>query len=251
MSLNVKYRPMSLSQIVGQSGAVAAMEKFAANPSSRAFLLHGETGTGKTSAAVALAAALGCCVEQAEFGGVTQIPAGEQTADAVRQLARLLWNLPFYGSGWRVVVVNECDYMSSQAQAVWLDVLENLPTRCCVVFSTNDIKKLSKRFRDRCRCLEFVSSGLESIAAAQSLADRVWKAEGGIGRAPRIEMDGDCISYRSALNQVESALSGTPEVRKAAPVVAAEPVIKTRNISRPKDFMSQFNAPRIQGQYVA
>ena len=76
-------------------------------------LLLGETGTGKTTAALALAAALGCDVTQnpPEFGGLTVVASGEQTADTVRDLEKFMWRCPFHGSGWKVVVVNEADRM--------------------------------------------------------------------------------------------------------------------------------------------
>ena len=90
---------LKMSQIVGQSAAVAVLTRFAAKPASRAFLFHGPTGVGKTSAATALADLLGVDVAKGEFGGLYSIPAGEQSAQAVRDMMRLIVNLPFHGSG--------------------------------------------------------------------------------------------------------------------------------------------------------
>jgi len=55
-----KYRPKSLDEIVGNDAAVSSMRRWAESwnkgkPSSRAVVLRGEPGTGKTSAALALA----------------------------------------------------------------------------------------------------------------------------------------------------------------------------------------------------
>jgi len=84
-----KYRPRTLAEVAGQSEAVAVLRDFAAMPYSWAFILAGDTGTGKTSAAWALAADLGCDIDFAppEFGGLFSIPSGEHNADAIGLIA--------------------------------------------------------------------------------------------------------------------------------------------------------------------
>ena len=207
MKLTDKYRPRSLVDIVGQPHVVQALTRIAASPSECALLLAGYTGSGKSSAAMALAEALGCIVEQAEFGGLWKIPSGEQTADTVRALSRRLWQVPMMGKGWKVVIVNECDSMSPAAQMVWLDLLEHIPPHTVFVFTTNDVAKLSDRFRDRCQEFAFNSS-VESVkVAAQELVKRICAAEG-LGDPPkeaftRIVRDGH-ISFRRCVQAVES-----------------------------------------------
>jgi DNA polymerase III delta prime subunit len=134
---------------------VKTLRAFARNPYSTAFLFDGETGTGKTSTAVALASALGCAVDQAEFGGLSMIASGEQTAAGVQETCDQLHNRPFSGSGWRVVIVNEADKMTPGAEAIWLDRLEQLPRQTVVVFTTNFTQRLPQRFLDRCQRLKF------------------------------------------------------------------------------------------------
>ena len=121
-------------QIHGQPRAMAIVKAFLRSPSSIAFLLHGPTGTGKTSTAQYLADALQ--VDRSPVGGFDEIPAGEQSAEAVRALAMSFRLRPMKGD-WRLIVVNECDSMSSQAEKIWLDVLEHLPPRVVICFTTN------------------------------------------------------------------------------------------------------------------
>jgi DNA polymerase-3 subunit delta' len=166
--------------MVGQSRVVGALKNFAQSPRPAAFLLHGPTGTGKTTAAFALAAALGCIVEQGEFGGVWAIASGEQSADNVRDTARALHCVPMLGSGWRVLIVNECDKLSAAAEIIWLDLLENLPPRSVIVFTTNDPSKMSERFYDRCLALEFDADSARLDAPARELATRIMTAERGL-----------------------------------------------------------------------
>jgi DNA polymerase III delta prime subunit len=137
---------------------------FAANPYPTAFIFEGETGTGKTSAALALAVALGCDLSQKEFGGVQAIASGEQSADTVREAYRQMFNTPWHGSGWKVVIVNEADRMARPAETIWLDVLEAIPARTVIIFTTNEAARLSQRFLDRCTRLAFESDGRQRRA---------------------------------------------------------------------------------------
>ena len=176
-----KYRPGSLDALWGQPAVVKVLKKFAAQPCPTAFLFEGDTGTGKTSAALSLASAIGCDLAQRpqEFGGVYSIASGEQSADAVRETARLMHNCPFSGSGWKVVIVNEADRMARAAETIWLDVLEAIPGQTVIIFTTNESARLSQRFMDRCTRLRFESDADRLRASATSLAAAVWQAETG------------------------------------------------------------------------
>jgi replication-associated recombination protein RarA len=215
--LTERYRPGRIDQIWGQPAVSRALAEFARNPYPAAFIFEGETGTGKTSAALALAAELGCRVDQAEYGGVWQIASGEQTADAVREMARRMWLTPMLGSGWKVVIVNECDRMARPAEMIWLDVLENLTRKTVVIFTTNDVGNLSQRFRDRCTRLTFEADAETLRKTAEALVKAVWRRETGqpcrSAVAERIVegcVEGDKLSFRRVIQAVGSALLTEP-----------------------------------------
>jgi len=174
-----RYRPITLDAIFGQAKVVKVLRKFASQPYSTAFVFEGETGTGKTSAALALAAALGCDLDQKEFGGVQTIASGEQSADAVREAYQHMHVAPWSGSGWKVVIVNEADRLARTAEVIWLDVLESLPAKTVIVFTTNEAARLSQRFLDRCTRLTFESDAVKLRASANQFATAVWTEETG------------------------------------------------------------------------
>ncbi len=213
LPLAEKYRPRTLAGLWGQPRVVAALRRFAKAPCSTAFLFEGETGTGKTSAALALARELGCDVDAEEFGGVWEIASGEQNAESVRETGRRMWLRPMQGSGWKVVIVNECDRMCRPAEVIWLDLLEHLPQQSVVVFTTNDPALLSARFRDRCTRLEFRSNAAYLAAPARDFLLEIWRAETGqepdLLKVERMVLDsvqGGKVSLRRAVQMLGAAL---------------------------------------------
>lgn len=200
-----KYRPKRLGTIFGQPEAVRALKAFVRAPYPAAFLFAGETGTGKTSAALALAEELGCDLEAKEFGGVQVLASGEQSAEAVRECCQRMWLAPMRGSGWKVFILNEAERMHLQAETIWLDRLEDLPPKTVLVFTTNHAGKLSARFRDRCVQIPFESDARRLEASAHMLLARIWKAE--TGRPPTAKLIERIVA--------ESAESGRLSFRRA------------------------------------
>ncbi|MFL5341584.1 MAG: AAA family ATPase, partial [Gemmataceae bacterium] len=185
--LTEKYRPRRIADLLGQPNAVGVLQSFADEPSPKAFLFSGPTGTGKTSAALCLAADLGIPVERAELGGLWQIASGEQTAESVRQAVADLRVRPWEGSGWRILIVNECDRISEGAAYVWLDVLEKLPDQSVVVFTTNSPERIPQRLRDRCEHVAFNSSPADVRHGIEQLVAKVWWEELGSREPPTME----------------------------------------------------------------
>ncbi|MBE3098881.1 MAG: AAA family ATPase [Planctomycetes bacterium] len=213
LALTEKYRPRTLAGLWGQPKVVVALQRFAKAPCSAAFLFEGGTGTGKTSAALALARELGCDVDASEYGGVWEIASGEQSADAVRETGRRMWVHPWQGSGWKVVIVNEADRMCRPAEVVWLDLLEHLPRKTVVVFTTNDAGRLAARFCDRCTRLFFRSDAAFMATPTRDFLLAVWQAETGkkpdLGKVERMVLDSvqdGQVSVRRALQMLGAAL---------------------------------------------
>lgn len=212
VNLPRKYRPKSLAEVRGQSVAVNALLSFVAavehEPASAAFVFYGATGTGKSCAAEALANALGCASDRAELGGFYQVASGTQDGRAVDELLRSLSFRPLFGSGWRVAVINEADRMTAQAETMWLDRLEQLPNRTVMVFTTNEIGRLTDRLTSRCESYEFSATSVEFRGAMEEVIREVWAEETGkrLRRLPeglgRFELGSDHYSLRLALQQI-------------------------------------------------
>lgn len=232
--LTEKYRPRYLRDIRGQDWVVQSLQSFVRSPHASAFLFNGETGTGKTSTALALANELGIAIDQGEFGGLFQIPSGEQTGEAVRRLIRNLHSRPFSGSGWNMLIVNEADFMTANAAQVWLDVLEHIPSQAVIIFTTNDAGKLPRRFRTRCECITFESSAMFLTPILQTYINEIWLAETGRTGAPRVSDLEDVIdsngnlSFRQALQSLSQIIRAGGRAPRQSSMPAKTPLKSKR-----------------------
>lgn len=209
VSLLTSMRPRCLADLVGQARVIAHLRAYLREPCSSAFLFSGPTGIGKTLTAELLARELGVDVDRKQWGGFHGIASGGSTAEAVRGAMHALNGAAWFGSGWRVLRVDEADAMSSAAAVVWLSELENLPLRSVVVMTTNAPEKMPQRLRDRCEVLTFEAKASALMSHVGRLIRRVWEQEDCAGPPPEasalpglVDADGN-LSFRRVYRALE------------------------------------------------
>lgn len=169
MLLVEKYRPLTINEFIGIDEARECASDLVAKPYASAWLFVGATGTGKTTLAQAISSELGAELHH--------IASQSCTVETVKQLRAKLAYAPMFGSQWHVVIVDEADEMSSQAENAWLSLTDstNRPEKTIIIFTANDTEKLKKRFLDRCEVVKFSSYGIAKQTT--ELLARVWADE--------------------------------------------------------------------------
>lgn len=201
MSLYNRHRPRRFADVVGQEAAVKVLQNsLATDRLSQALLFAGPRGTGKTSAARILAAAVNCaapkkgepclecppCASVQEGSSLLLVEIDAASHRGVEDIRELQEGLRFVpeGGAKRIYVVDEVHMLSNHAFNSLLKTLEDPPAHALFVLATTDPQKVPQTVRSR--CLELAFRG-HTPAGLQALVEQVAKAEGvklGKGVAP-------------------------------------------------------------------
>lgn len=194
--LTEKYRPKRLEQIRGHDAVVSTLKRIMDRPQfdGGAFWLEGASGTGKTCFARGIAHRLGIARGAWNY---EELDGQHCSVEVVRALDAQAQGAALFGDVWRVFIINEAHRMKHDAAAAWLTLLERLPYRWVVVFTTMDPdtparwKHTGKALVDRCIHLRLSSQGLARPFAR--LAHGIARREG---------LDGQPVStYENALRR--------------------------------------------------
>lgn len=207
-----KYRPASLSDIVGNDAAVKALKHWAETYSSgkRAVILYGGPGIGKTSAALALAHDMG-------WDYIEMNASDQRTKDAINKVAGSASHMgTFEGTaGKRLLILDEADNLHGNAdrggESAIINVIKNANQP--IILIANDFYALSKPLRDLSEPIQFRSILSTSIV---KVLKKICSAE-------NIKCEPDALmkiaertnDLRSAVNDLQAAAIGREDVTLA------------------------------------
>ncbi len=163
-----EYRPRTWGDFIGQEKVVGRVRRLIERPgfSGDAFWIVGPSGTGKTSLAWIIARRFADDLDIMELDGEAC------SVDAVRKAADAMHYTTLSG-GFRCWIVNEAQAMTSRAVQGWLTVLDRLPTRVLVIFTTTEdsadlFGRFEGPFRSRCKTIAFTNQGLAPAFAKRA-----------------------------------------------------------------------------------
>jgi DNA polymerase III delta prime subunit len=213
MRLYDKYAVRKACDVVGHEdvkrrlGAIIRREEFDRG----AFLFCGPSGIGKTTFAMVLAKGMAGIDKESEFWDLETIDGDTCTVDMVHDIERRLHLSAQGPSGWKAVVVNECHAMTSRAVQAWLTLLERLPAKRLILFTTTKdscslFGDYAGPFSSRCFCFT-LSAAPDMAKAFAARAREIAQAEGLDGRP--IEEYLSLVkrhkcNFRAILNAIES-----------------------------------------------
>ncbi|MGD0327496.1 MAG: AAA family ATPase [Halobacteriota archaeon] len=171
MDLVEKYRPRTLSEVRGNHKAIEELRKWALNwPAEKtAALLYGKPGTGKTSAAVALANDMGWQLLELNASDKRTQAAINATAGAASRNASLQ-------NAQKLILLDEIDNLHGNSDRGGAKAVTELvkKTREPVILTANDLYGVSSTLRGHCKLIAFFAIREES--AQKTLVD-IWHNE--------------------------------------------------------------------------
>ena len=223
--LDEKYRPKTLDQVIGQGAAVRILRALLQGEGPDAFLFTGSSGTGKTT----LARIVGKSLAKHDFDYDELNAAAYGDIERVRGLSTDLAQYPHGGAAsWRVKVFNEAHRITKAAQEAFLDLLERLPKRTLMIFTTDQPEVFTRAFLRRVKVFKLREPSPAEISAHLV---RVAKAEGKpipAAEARRLAREARG-NVGQAMQLLEMRLAGGPA---AAPVARREVTAKVKKAPR-------------------
>lgn len=223
MSLYRKYRPKTLSQVIGQEHITRTLRNaFLKDDVHHAHLFIGTRGTGKTSVARILARLINCsnpqdgepcnecktCISviKDRCSDVIEMDAASNRGvDDIEALIERSRFSPMEATK-KVYIIDEVHQLSSQAKDALLKTLEDCPKHAMFILATTEGNKVPATIRSRCIQHDFQqASDEEAIEYLKYILDHEnIKYEVGALKLIARSASG---SYRDAVTQLESIIA--------------------------------------------
>jgi|WetSurMetagenome_2_1015567.scaffolds.fasta_scaffold16087_4 replication factor C large subunit len=208
-----KYRPGTLKQVLGNGKAIDELRAWALSwdggrPITGAAILYGPAGTGKTSAALALA-------HEFDWDYIEMNASDARTAGMIEKIAGPASRSMTFSGKLRLVILDEADNLHGSADrggaAAMLRLVRD--TRQPVLLIANEYYEIEKPLRDAAKGIQFRS--VRSTTIAQALRE--------ICRAEGVDCDPDALmmiaeraggDMRSGVNDLQAAAQGQTALAK-------------------------------------
>lgn len=219
--LAIKYRPMSLADLVGQDASKRIiLNAFRSKKLYRTYLFTGKWGCGKTSTARILAAMENCengetetpcgkcklCREifSGKSGDILELNAAQNRGiDDVRNVKEFVSTLPIHART-KYVIWDECHALTKEASESMLKLLEEPPAHARFILCTTESHKVKDTIQSRTMPVRFPEVSWSEI---RTHLQRVAEMEG-------IAVDGETITLcaRAASGSVRNGLRNLEKI---------------------------------------
>jgi len=141
-----KYRPQIIDEFMGSLNLLNQIDYFLENGSIPHLLFYGPAGTGKTSLAKLIVKELGC-----EYLYINA--SDERGIDTIRdKIVPFASSIGF--SDTKVVILDESDYLTPQAQATLRNTMETFSVNTRFILTCNYLERIISPLQSRCQSFE-------------------------------------------------------------------------------------------------
>lgn len=196
-----KYRPKKIEDCILPDRLKKPFQEYVNQKSIPNLLLTGGAGVGKTTVAKAMCEEVGCdylVVNGSDENGV----------DVIRFKIKNYASSMSLSGGRKVVIIDEADYLTANAQAILRNAIEEFAINCSFIFTCNYKAKIIEPLHSRCAVIDF---GLKNPEKS-SMASQFFKRLQNVLESEKIEYDDKVVvelvkkhfpDFRRVLNELQ------------------------------------------------
>ena len=154
---NEKYRPQTLDTYVGNDTVKSTFQQYIETNDVPHLLLYGDAGSGKTTLAKIVANTI------AKDNYIYINASDENSVDTVRDKIKQFASSIGFG-GLKLIILDECDYMTPNAQAALRNVIETFSKTTRFILTCNYVDKIINPIQSRCQIFNIVPPSKKEVA---------------------------------------------------------------------------------------
>jgi len=161
-----KYRPQTIEDCILPERLKKPFQEYVNQKQIPNLLLSGGAGVGKTTVAKAMCNEIGC-----DFMVING--SDENGVDVIRFKIKNYASSMSLAGGRKVVIIDEADYLTPNAQAILRNAIEEFSVNCSFIFTCNYKNRIIEPLHSRCAVIDFGLKNGEKAKMASAFFKRI------------------------------------------------------------------------------